>query len=80
MSVVCCQLVLNEKGFMGRRNRILHEGEGIIRNIKWSNDLIAWSNDKVRPRLIANSCCGATTNGLAFCLSCFRASRSTAPR
>ncbi len=29
-----------------RKNVILHEGEGIIRNIKWSNELIAWSNDK----------------------------------
>lgn len=42
------KLVLNERGFMGRRKtNILHEGEGIIRNIKWSNDLIAWSNDRV---------------------------------
>ena len=41
------KLVINEKGFMGRRKtQIIHEGEGIIRNIKWSNDLIAWSNDK----------------------------------
>ena len=33
---------------MGRRKtNILHEGEGIIRNIKWLNDLIAWSNEKV---------------------------------
>ena len=32
---------------MGRRKtNILHEGEGIIRNIKWCNDLIAWSNEK----------------------------------
>jgi len=34
------KLELNEKGFMGRRKRILHENEGIIRAIKWSNDLI----------------------------------------
>jgi hypothetical protein len=33
---------------MGRRKtHVLHEGEGIIRNIKWCNDLIAWSNDRV---------------------------------
>ena len=33
---------------MGRRKtQIIHEGEGIIRNIKWRNDLIAWCNDKV---------------------------------
>lgn len=33
---------------MGRRKTsIIHEGEGVIRNIKWSNDLIAWSNDRV---------------------------------
>lgn len=41
------KLVLTEKGFMGRRKtNILHEGEGIIRAIKWNNDLIAWSNEK----------------------------------
>jgi hypothetical protein len=32
---------------MGRRKTsILHEGEGLIRSIKWCNDLIAWSNEK----------------------------------
>lgn len=41
------KLVLVERGFMGRRKTtILHQGEGIIRNIKWCNDLIAWSNEK----------------------------------
>lgn len=40
---------------MGRRKtNILHEGEGIIRNIKWSEDLIAWSNDKVVKTKIIN--------------------------
>ncbi len=41
------KLELYEKGFMRRRKKILHENEGIIRAIKWSNDLIAWCNDKV---------------------------------
>ncbi|RMZ95803.1 vacuolar sorting-associated 41 -like protein, partial [Brachionus plicatilis] len=41
------KLVLVERGFMGRRKTsVLHQGEGIIRNIKWCNDLIAWSNEK----------------------------------
>ena len=41
------KLVHVERGFMGRRKtNILHEGEGIIRNIKWCSDLIAWSNEK----------------------------------
>lgn len=32
---------------MGRRKTsILHEGEGLIRNVKWAGDMIAWSNDK----------------------------------
>ncbi len=32
---------------MGRRKtQIIHEDEGLIRNIKWSNDLIAWCNEK----------------------------------
>ena len=45
------QLVLTEKGFMGRRKtRILYEGKGVIRNIKWMNDLIAWSDEKVNFR------------------------------
>jgi hypothetical protein len=36
---------------MGRRKtQIIHEGEGIIRNIKWRNDLIAWCNDKVNKK------------------------------
>ena len=36
---------------MGRRKtQIIHEGEGIIRNIKWRNDLIAWCNDKVKTK------------------------------
>lgn len=53
------KLVLNEKGFMGRKKtNILHDGEGIIRNIKWSGDLIAWSNDKVG---IGNFCVQSCT-------------------
>jgi len=61
------KLELNEKGFMGRRKRILHENEGIIRAIKWSNDLIAWCNDKVGvsflkiPKIIATI--AITANG-----------------
>jgi hypothetical protein len=41
------KLVLVERGFMGRRKTsVLHENEGLVRSIKWNDDLIAWSNDK----------------------------------
>ena len=42
------QLVLNEKGFLGRmKTFVLHQGEGPIRSIKWKSTFIAWSNDQV---------------------------------
>ena len=41
------QLILNEKGFLGRRTFVLHQGEGPIRNIKWRSHFIAWANDLV---------------------------------
>jgi hypothetical protein len=41
------QLVLNEKGIFGRnKTSILHEGEGLIRTIRWHENFIAWSNSK----------------------------------
>ncbi|KAI8596985.1 hypothetical protein EDD21DRAFT_230782 [Dissophora ornata] len=39
------QLVLNEKGWFGNRDIVLHSGEGPIYAIKWSGTFIAWSND-----------------------------------
>ena len=38
---------MNEKGFLGRRTVVLHQGEGPIRNIKWRSHFIAWANDFV---------------------------------
>ncbi|KAF9570876.1 Vacuolar protein sorting-associated protein 41 [Mortierella alpina] len=39
------QLILNEKGWFGNRDTVLHSGEGPIYAIKWCGNLIAWSND-----------------------------------
>ncbi|KAF9307478.1 Vacuolar protein sorting-associated protein 41 [Mortierella antarctica] len=39
------QLILNEKGWFGNRDVVLHSGEGPIYAIKWRSNLIAWSND-----------------------------------
>lgn len=39
------QLILNEKGWFGNRDVVLHSGEGPIYAIKWCGNLIAWSND-----------------------------------
>lgn len=39
--------MLVERGFMGRRKTsIISEGDGLIRSIKWCQDLIAWSDHK----------------------------------
>ena len=47
------QLILNEKGFPGRRTFVLHQGEGPIRNIKWRSHFIAWANDLVSVLVMA---------------------------
>ncbi|KAG0255570.1 Vacuolar protein sorting-associated protein 41 [Mortierella polycephala] len=39
------QLILNEKGWFGNRDVVLHSGEGPIYAIKWCGNFIAWSND-----------------------------------
>ncbi|XP_045167945.2 vacuolar protein sorting-associated protein 41 homolog isoform X2 [Mercenaria mercenaria] len=40
------KLILNERGlFRSHKTRVLHQGEGAIRQIKWKGELIAWSND-----------------------------------
>eukprot|EP01117_Protostelium_nocturnum_P020637 TRINITY_DN938_c0_g2_i1.p1 TRINITY_DN938_c0_g2~~TRINITY_DN938_c0_g2_i1.p1 ORF type:complete len:911 (-),score=318.10 TRINITY_DN938_c0_g2_i1:20-2752(-) len=38
-------LVINSKGWFGRKDNIIHSGEGPIQTIKWSRSLIAWAND-----------------------------------
>jgi WD40 repeat protein len=39
------QLVINSKGWFGRKDNVLHSGEGPIHSIKWRGSLIAWAND-----------------------------------
>eukprot|EP01119_Soliformovum_irregulare_P019120 TRINITY_DN5998_c0_g1_i1.p1 TRINITY_DN5998_c0_g1~~TRINITY_DN5998_c0_g1_i1.p1 ORF type:complete len:882 (+),score=254.78 TRINITY_DN5998_c0_g1_i1:60-2705(+) len=39
------QLVINSKGWFGRKDNVLHSGEGPIHSIKWKGSLIAWAND-----------------------------------
>ncbi|ORZ22629.1 hypothetical protein BCR42DRAFT_172424 [Absidia repens] len=39
------QLVMNEKGWLGHQNTVLHANEGPIYAIQWKNNFIAWAND-----------------------------------
>ncbi|GFZ48801.1 hypothetical protein JCM24511_06550 [Saitozyma sp. JCM 24511] len=38
-------LILQEKGWLGYKEQILHSGEGPIWAIEWRGNLIAWAND-----------------------------------
>ncbi|PRP83024.1 RING zinc finger-containing protein [Planoprotostelium fungivorum] len=38
-------LIMNSKGWFGRRDNNIHSGEGPIYSIKWCQSLIAWAND-----------------------------------
>lgn len=38
-------LVLQEKGWLGYREQVIHSGEGPIWAIEWRGNLIAWAND-----------------------------------
>ena len=40
-------LILHEKGWLGHRETILHNGEGPIWQVRWRGALIAWANDLV---------------------------------
>ena len=40
-------LVLQEKGWLGYKDQILHSGEGPIWASEWRGNLIAWANDSV---------------------------------
>jgi hypothetical protein len=40
-------LIMQEKGWMGYKEHIIHSGEGPIWAIEWRGDLIAWANDVV---------------------------------
>ncbi|XP_065929628.1 vacuolar protein sorting-associated protein 41 homolog isoform X2 [Magallana gigas] len=41
------KLILNERGGLFNRHKstLLHQGEGLIREIKWKGEFIAWTND-----------------------------------
>ncbi|KAI8088964.1 uncharacterized protein BX664DRAFT_263200 [Halteromyces radiatus] len=39
------QLIMNEKGWLGHQNTVLHANEGPIYSIQWKNNFIAWAND-----------------------------------
>lgn len=47
-------LIMQEKGWLGYKEQIIHSGEGPIWAIEWRGDLIAWANDLVRARLHDN--------------------------
>ena len=40
-------LVLQEKGWLGFKQQVIHSGEGPIWAIEWRGRLIAWANDLV---------------------------------
>lgn len=41
-------LTLQEKGWLGHKETLLHSGEGPIWQVRWRGRLIAWANDAVR--------------------------------
>jgi hypothetical protein len=40
-------LIMQEKGWLGYKEQVIHSGEGPIWAIEWRGDLIAWANDLV---------------------------------
>lgn len=40
-------LVLREKGWLGHKETVIHQGEGAIWQIRWRGRFIAWANDNV---------------------------------
>ena len=40
-------LILHEKGWLGHKETVLHNGEGPIWQVRWRGRLIAWANDLV---------------------------------
>lgn len=45
-------LIMQEKGWLGYKEQIIHSGEGPIWAIQWRGNLIAWANDMVCARLL----------------------------
>jgi hypothetical protein len=42
-------LIMQEKGWLGYKEQVLHSGEGPIWAVEWRGNLIAWANDQVSP-------------------------------
>ncbi|KAI9491298.1 hypothetical protein BDB00DRAFT_767376 [Zychaea mexicana] len=40
------QLIMNEKGWLGHKDVVLHANEGPIYSIQWRGNFIAWANDE----------------------------------
>lgn len=49
-------LMLHEKGWLGNKETVLHDGEGPIWCVEWRGTLIAWANDAVGPFPLVRSC------------------------
>ena len=45
-------LTLQEKGWLGHKETLLHSGEGPIWQVRWRGKLIAWANDAVRSHIL----------------------------
>ena len=43
-------LILHDKGWLGHKETILHNGEGPVWQVRWRGTLIAWANDLVSER------------------------------
>ncbi|KAI9018076.1 hypothetical protein CLU79DRAFT_761600 [Phycomyces nitens] len=39
------QLIMNEKGWLGHKDSVLHANEGPVYSIQWRGNFIAWAND-----------------------------------
>ncbi|CAD7699980.1 unnamed protein product [Ostreobium quekettii] len=42
---VAGKLLLNSRGWLGKRDTVLHAGEGPIHIVRWAGSFIAWAND-----------------------------------
>ena len=40
------QLIMNDKGWLGNKDVVLHANEGPIYSIQWHGNFIAWANDQ----------------------------------
>lgn len=49
------KLILQEKGWLGFKEQVLHSGEGPIWAVEWRAGLIAWANDFVSHGCVSTS-------------------------